>query len=96
MTGLAAAELALSAPSGGRGKLLDVAMSAVVAASLGRPAAVPAPARVARRDRGSWVIDTAHGPLPVAAPRRRAVAGLAPAPGEHTAEVLRELRLPRR
>ncbi|MDX6333662.1 MAG: hypothetical protein QOG05_1002 [Streptosporangiaceae bacterium] len=93
LTGLAAAELAWSAPEGGRGRLFDVAMSGVVAATLTAPRHSPAPA--AWRDGTSWMVDTPGGPVPVAAPRRRAAAGHAPAPGEHTAEVLRELRIPR-
>jgi hypothetical protein len=96
LTGLAAAELAMSVPAGGRGALLDVAMAGVVAATLSSPAALPSPAAAARHDGTSWVVDLPHGPVPVAEPRGRAAAGEAPAPGEHTAEVLRELgiRLP--
>jgi crotonobetainyl-CoA:carnitine CoA-transferase CaiB-like acyl-CoA transferase len=84
LTGLAAAELALSAPEGGRGRLFDLAMSSVVAATLNGPPDLPALA--ARRDGASWVVDTPGGPVPV--------ARHAPAPGEHTVEVLRELRIP--
>jgi hypothetical protein len=96
LAGLAAAELAMSAPAGGRGMLFDLAMSGVVAATLdGWPPAL-APAVAARRDGTSWVLDLPAGPVPVAEPRARAAAGHVPAPGEHTAEVLGELgiRLP--
>jgi hypothetical protein len=89
LTGLVAAELALSAPADGRGRLLDISMAGVVAATL---TAGPQPA-TRRTDRG-WIVDTAQGSVPVAAPRHRAVPGRAPEPGEHTAEVLRELRIP--
>jgi CoA-transferase family III len=106
LTGLAAAELALTAPQDGRGRLFDVAMSGVAAATLTGPRRSPAVA--ARRDGASWVVDTPGGPVPLAAPRRRGTSdpastststparapAPAPAPGEHTAEVLRELRIP--
>jgi hypothetical protein len=94
LTGLVAAELALSAPQDGRGALFDVAMSGVVAATLTAPRR-RSRALAARRDGTSWVVDTAHGLVPVAAPRRRTLADPAPAPGEHTDEVLRKLRIPR-
>lgn len=92
LTGLVAAELALSAPLGGRGVLYDVAMTGVVAATLANSRVSPAPA--ARRSGASWVVDTESGPVPVACPRRREVSGRAPAPGEHNDQVLRELRIP--
>jgi CoA-transferase family III len=92
LTGLVAAELAMSAPRDGRGVLLDVAMAGVVAATLA--AAQPLPGPPARRARTGWVVDTASGPVPVAKPRARAATGRAAAPGEHTDQVLRELRLP--
>ena len=116
LTGLVAAELALSAPEHGRGRLFDVAMSGVIAATLAetrasagaatlaetresagaatlaetRASAAPA----ARRAGAGWVVDTPAGPVAVAAPRHRAATGHAPEPGEHTAEVLRALRIP--
>jgi crotonobetainyl-CoA:carnitine CoA-transferase CaiB-like acyl-CoA transferase len=71
------------------GALLDIAMSGVVAATLEGDHMTRSPA--ARRDTDGWVVDTAAGPVPVAAPRRRRVPGKAPDPGEHTAGVLREL-----
>jgi crotonobetainyl-CoA:carnitine CoA-transferase CaiB-like acyl-CoA transferase len=89
LTGLVAAELALTAPDHGRGRLFDVSMSAVVAATLGA-----APSFAARPAGNGWVVDTAHGPVPVAAPRHRTVTGHAPEPGEHTAAVLGELGIP--
>ena len=73
-------------------------MTGVVAATLTGPRRSPAVA--ARRDGASWVVDTPGGPVPVAVPRRRGTSDSAstrtpaPAPGEHTAEVLRELRIP--
>lgn len=93
LTGLVAAELALSAPCGGRGVLFDVAMTGVVAATLTgiRAAHVPA----SRRSGSSWVVNTTSGPVPVAGPRARETAGRVSAPGEHTDQVLRKLRIPR-
>jgi hypothetical protein len=92
LTGLAAAVLAACAPA--TGGLLDIAMSEVVAATLdrgddaGRSVA-------ARPGADGWTVDTASGPVSVAAPRRRQAsgpgAGPAADPGEHTAEVLAEL-----
>ncbi|MFJ8023531.1 hypothetical protein [Streptomyces sp. NPDC096311] len=92
LTGLVAAELALSAPENGRGRLFDVAMSQVVASTLTAPPDTPTPA--ARRHGGGWAVETSSGLIPVAAPRRRSVTGRAPEPGAHTTEVLRELRIP--
>jgi CoA-transferase family III len=125
LTGLAAAELALTAPENGRGALIDLAMAGVVAATLtGPPPAGPLPAgpdgagpdgagpdgagpptageggagtragpspAAARRDGASWVAGPGGHPVMVAPPRRRMAAGHLAAPGEHTAEVLREL-----
>ena len=104
LTGLVAAELAMSAPRDGRGVLFDVSMAGVVAATLAGhapPVAVacagpPSPAPGARRAGAGWVVDTASGPVPVAEPRARAATGGAAAPGEHTDQVLRELRIPAR
>jgi hypothetical protein len=116
LTGLVAAEFAMSAPPGGRGVLFDVSMAGVVAATLAAAQPRPAPAvtalprrpspdasqdalpghpsPAARRAGTGWVVDTASGPVPVAPPRARAAAGRAAAPGEHTDQVLRELRIP--
>jgi crotonobetainyl-CoA:carnitine CoA-transferase CaiB-like acyl-CoA transferase len=129
LTGLVAAELAMSAPRDARGMLLDVSMAGVVAATLATAQRRPAPAATAlhghpsptasrdalpghssltpvrdalpghpspaaRRAGTGWVIDTASGPVPVAHPRARAAIGRAAAPGEHTDQVLRELRIP--
>jgi len=178
LTGLIAAELAMSAPENGQGRLFDIAMSKVVAATLpttkrespapaarradpggtagrradyGRIVDAPASQRTdatraaddpanrmldaqqadtgravdaqssqrtetawagdgpgsrradasrvfdvqTRRRAGTgWVVDGPDGPVSVAAPRRRAPAGDAPGPGEHTAEVLRALGIP--
>ncbi|MBE9373281.1 CoA transferase [Saccharopolyspora sp. HNM0983] len=84
LTGIVAAELALSEPEGGRGALYDLAMSDVVSSTMdtGLPAARTC------RSGGRWVTG---GGVPVVAPRRRAVDGSAAASGAHTAEVLREL-----
>lgn len=86
LTGLTAAALAVTAPPDGA--LLDISMSAVVAATLDED---PTVAPAARRTRRGWVFDTSDGPVPVAPPRRRAVAGAAPASGADTAAVLAEL-----
>ena len=116
LTGLVAAELAMSAPRDGRGVLFDVSMAGVVAATLTAAQPRPAPAATAppgrppptkspdtlpghpspaaRRAGSGWVVDTASGPVPVAPPRARAATGRAAAPGEHTDQVLRELRIP--
>jgi crotonobetainyl-CoA:carnitine CoA-transferase CaiB-like acyl-CoA transferase len=93
LTGLVAAELALSAPENARGRLFDLSMADVVAATrdIGETETRDA---VARRAGAGWVVDTSDGPVPVAPPRHRDVPGYAPAPGEHTAEVLRELGVP--
>jgi crotonobetainyl-CoA:carnitine CoA-transferase CaiB-like acyl-CoA transferase len=102
LTGLVAAELVMSALGSGRGALLDIAMSAVVAGTLSPrpgedpPGAVPAhPYRspAARRSGGGWVVDAEPGPVPVARPRARTPSGRAATPGEHTGEVLRQLRI---
>ncbi|MBA9006354.1 CoA transferase [Thermomonospora cellulosilytica] len=92
LTGLAAAVLAAS---GDGGRLWDVAMADVVAATL--DPGPPRPSTEAGPDgRGGWVVDAPSGPVPVAEPeRRRAPAGRAPGGGEHTDEVLRELGLSR-
>jgi hypothetical protein len=92
LTGLTAAALAMTAPADGAGVLWDVAMADVVARTLG--SAAPAPAPAARRADGGWVLDTGHGPVPVALPRRRAAGGTAPDSGADTATVLRRLGIP--
>jgi CoA-transferase family III len=85
LTGLTAAALALTAP----GALHDVSMTAVVAATLDGTASEPA-----RRRSGTWVVDTAHGPVPVADPVARTPSGTAPPSGADTAAVLAELGVP--
>lgn len=93
LTGLTAAALAVTAPPGGGGVLWDVAMSDVVAETLGT--ADPGPAVAAVRHGDGWAVEDGTGGLvPVAEPVRRAAAGVAPAPGRDTADVLRELGLP--
>jgi CoA-transferase family III len=91
LTGLVAAELALSEPTDGHGILLDVAMSEVIAATLNRPGQADGPAPRTQRSARGWVLDTPSGPVPVSAPRTRMPAGRAPEPGVDTDQVLREL-----
>ena len=88
LAGLVAADHALSAPPG---TLVDLAMSAVVGSTvdIGNDASA-----TARKENGSWVVDTASGPVPVASPHRRPVHGTAPESGAHTREVLREHGIP--
>jgi hypothetical protein len=93
LTGLTAAALAMTAPGDGGGVLWDVAMADVVAATLGPDPVVRSPTAV--RGTGGWVVETADGPVPVAAPRRRRPRGDAPAAGADTAAVLAALGLPR-
>jgi hypothetical protein len=93
LTGLVAAELAMSAPAGGCGVLFDVAMSSVVTATLARSQLCPSLA--ARRSGPGWVVDCASGPVPVAMPRARTPYARGPSAGEHTEQVLAELRIPR-
>lgn len=94
LTGLVAAELAMTAPINGSGMLFDVSMSAVVLSSLGTVADIPSVS--AWREGAAWVIDATDRRVPVARPRRRRrpVNGRAPAIGEHTGEVLRKLGIP--
>jgi hypothetical protein len=96
LTGLTAAALAMTAPPDGGGVLWNVAMSDVVAATLDATAPPDSPSPNARRLGGSWTVDTSDGPVTVAPPRPRysPESGPAAASGEHTDEVLRELRIP--
>ncbi|RBY85896.1 CoA transferase [Blastococcus sp. TF02A-26] len=89
LTGLTAAALAMTAPADGSGVLWDVAMADVVAATLDRELTGPSPA--ARRSGDGWVLDSASGPVPVADPQPRTVAGQAPEAGADTTAVLAEL-----
>ncbi|MFI2229807.1 CoA transferase [Nocardia testacea] len=75
LTGLTAAVLAMSAPADGAGRLWDISMTAVVAATLdpGTTATVP--------------IDEPY----ILAPARRAATGTAPDSGRDTSAVLAEL-----
>lgn len=92
LTGLVAAELALTAPTGGSGALLDVSMASVVASTLdGPPGSRPTPP--AYRAGEQWFVDAEFGPIAVEAPRHRDVPGRAPDSGVHTTEVLRELKV---
>ncbi|GAA2454522.1 CoA transferase [Actinomadura vinacea] len=92
LTGLTAAVLASTAAPRGGGTLWDLAMSDVVAATLGPPD--DSPSLRAVRDGDGWAVDTGDGLVPVERPERRAARGEAAAMGEHTSEVLRELRIP--
>lgn len=92
LTGLTAAALAMSAPSGGGGHLWDVAMSAVVAATLiDSDSVVPQTYRSGER----WWVDTANGAVAVADPALRTPSGLAPESGRDTDKVLSELKIRR-
>jgi crotonobetainyl-CoA:carnitine CoA-transferase CaiB-like acyl-CoA transferase len=89
LTGLTAAALALTGPADGSGVLWDVSMTDVVARTLDGT-----PSRPARPTDDGWVVDTAHGAVPVAPPRHRTVTGTVARSGDDTAAVLRELGLP--
>ncbi|WP_043807765.1 CoA transferase [Rhodococcus triatomae] len=89
LTGLAAAALVCSADAPGR--LIEVSMTDVVAATLtGCAEASPA----ARRDGRAWVVDTEDGVVEIAEPRTRPATGEAPELGRDTAAVLRSLGIP--
>lgn len=92
LTGLTAAALALTAPPDPSGVLWDIAMADVVAATLEGTSPRLAPA--ARHQRGSWVLDTPDGPVPVAAPRHRPPGASASGNGADTDAVLTELGIP--
>lgn len=92
LTGLTAAALAATAPSGGGGVLWDVAMSDVVAATL--PPGPPSPGLEAVRYGEGWLVETGAGSLPVAGPERREPSGAAAETGRDTAEVLAGLGVP--
>jgi crotonobetainyl-CoA:carnitine CoA-transferase CaiB-like acyl-CoA transferase len=70
LTGLTAAVLAATAPSGG--SLLDISMSAV---TLGTVTLDAYKNPVRYKGKRGWVVDTATGLVPVAEPQRRAAAG---------------------
>jgi len=82
LTGLVAAELALSAPEGG--VLYDLAMADVVASTVDAELLGSA----THERNGAWVTEDG---TPVAPPRRRTATGIAPASGADTEKVLREL-----
>lgn len=87
LTGLTAATLAMSAPADGSGVLWDVAMSSVVAATLGATEdSVPSPAR----SNEHWTVETDSGTVTLAEPARREPFGDAPASGHDTRAVLAE------
>jgi crotonobetainyl-CoA:carnitine CoA-transferase CaiB-like acyl-CoA transferase len=95
LTGLTAAVLASTAPTGGSGILWDVAMSDVVAATLDPEDGVPSPAAVRSGNGQAWTVRIGTGPpAPVAIPAKREAKGAAAAMGEHTSEVLREVGIP--
>ncbi|CRK51381.1 conserved hypothetical protein [Rhodococcus sp. RD6.2] len=86
LTGLAAAALACSADAPGR--LIEVSMTDVVAATLtdSREASP-----TARQDGHRWVVDTENGVAEIVKPRTRPATGEAPELGRDTATVLRSL-----
>lgn len=90
LTGLTAAVLASTVPSGGGGRLWDVAMADVVAATLDGSGSHPAQSAIRAGD--DWLLQTRDGPVPVAFPRSRRPATRAARMGEDTDEVLRMLR----
>ncbi len=90
LAGLTAAALAMSAPADGSGMLWDVAMSAVVAATLTDDVAPQS-----YRTDGGWWADSDVGPVEIAGPRRRKPAGMAPESGRDTDTVLADLGLRR-
>ncbi|MET1074459.1 MAG: CoA transferase [Umezawaea sp.] len=92
LTGLTAAALAMTAPADGSAVLWDVAMTDVVARTLGNSA--PKPALAARESDDGWLVDAGETAVPVALPRRRTGAGPAPESGADTTEVLRRLGIP--
>ncbi|WP_137875830.1 CoA transferase [Rhodococcus sp. Q] len=93
LTGLTAAALACSADA--QGRLIEVSMTDVVAATLTDTAAGTAPPGTgtvaARRDGGRWVVDAEDGVVEIALPRPRSAAGAAPELGRDTNAVLRSL-----
>lgn len=91
LTGLTAAVAAMSTSEAHAGKLWDIAMSETVAATLEPAGAQPRPAEAAFWGDGRWWARTAQGPVPVAMPHSRTPLGRAPAPGEHTDQVLTRL-----
>ena len=80
LTGLTAAALALTAPADGGGRLWDISMTDVVAATLDQGRVTPSPA--AHGDDGRWWIGSAGERHPVVDPRPREPApsppGVAP------------------
>ncbi|MFD1810967.1 CoA transferase [Rhodococcus gannanensis] len=89
LTGLAAAALACSADAPGR--LLEVSMTDVVAATLTGPRET---SPVARRDGHRWVVDTEDGVIEIAEPRTRPSTAEAPDLGRDTTSVLTSLGIP--
>jgi hypothetical protein len=74
ITGLTAAACAMTAPAGGGGRLWNVSMASVVAATMSTSSPDPRRhAQAAYRDGARWLVDTEEGPVPVAEPRRRAL-----------------------
>ncbi|WP_254593073.1 CoA transferase [Prescottella equi] len=92
LTGLTAAVCALTTSSNSAGRLWDVSMASVVAATLGEAASEQPPVyRLGDR----WMVTAESGEVEVVGPRRRAGAhGRAADPGRDTKEVLRSLGMP--
>lgn len=88
LTGLTAAALAMSVPPDGHGKLWDISMSAVVAATLDEPTTISQPAI---RDGEQWVLQTADGVVAVAEPQKREISGEVAESGRDTQRVLTDL-----
>lgn len=89
LTGLTAAALAMSEPGG---RLWDVSMSAVVAATIRDPDITVPPAY---RIDDHWWVDTASDTVPIAEPAVRAPSGTAPESGRDTDAVLSDLGIRR-
>lgn len=85
LTGVVAAAAALEALEVERAQLLDVSMLAVAAEA----AAGAAQEHEVRRDGDAWIVETAEGVWPVAAPHARHPAGSAAVLGAHTRDHLR-------
>ncbi|MGW5076962.1 CoA transferase [Rhodococcus sp. NPDC004095] len=88
LTGLTAAALACGADAPGR--LIEVSMTDVVAATLTGDSPAPVP----RIHQGRWVIDTGDEIVEIAEPRIRTPHGEVPGVGRDTLSVLRSLDIP--
>lgn len=73
---------------------IDSAMSDMVASTLDTATGTQPSTLAGRRQNGHWAVGTPSGPASVVVPQRRQASGRAAQGGEHTAEVLHELRIP--